>query len=101
MPSTLKFVFLELVHDLAGHLNQAKCIEPGGTAGRPICIYSLGVVLNVRHFIGVSPEAGSVEPNTFWISGAPEEKLAIDLQGPFPASNGYRYILSVICCLIQ
>ena len=30
-------------------------------------------------------------------SGCPREKLAVDLCGPFPASNGCKYILSVIC----
>jgi len=102
LPREFRVPFLELVHnDLAGHLKQAKCVPH---IIRRAWWYGWKADLNL--FIrccpkceafhrGKPPKQAQLNPTH---SGAPGEKLAIDLQGPFPASNGFRYILTVICC---
>ena len=102
LPHEIRLPFLELVHnDLAGHLKQVKCV--------PHIIrraWWYGWKTDLDLFIkccpkceafhrGKPPKQAALNPTH---SGAPGEKLAIDLQGPFPASNGYRYVLSIICC---
>ena len=102
LPRELRIPFLELIHnDLSGHMKQAKCV--------PHIIkraWWLGWRSDLRLFIkccskceafyrGKPPRQSYLKP-TF--SGAPSEKWAIDLQGPFPPSNGFVYILTCIDC---
>ena len=43
---------------------------------------------------GTAPRRAEMQQMT---TGAPMERIGIDLSGPFPVSQGNRYILSVIC----
>ena len=101
LPHEFRVPFLELIHnDVAGHLKLAKCIPH---VMRRSWWYGWKTDLNV--FIRCCtkcesfcrqkpPRQVNLHPTH---SGAPGEKVAIDLQGPFPASNGYKYVLTIIC----
>jgi len=101
LPREFRVPFLELVHhDLARHLKYAKCV--------PHIIRRAwwhGWKTDLNLFIkccrkceafhrGKPPKQATLTPT---YSGAPGEKIAVDLQGPFPASNGSKYILTAIC----
>jgi len=101
LPRELRIPFLELIHnDLSGHLKQAKCVPHimrrawwyGWRGDLKLFIKCCSKCESFHR--GKPPRQANLKP-TF--SGAPGEKLALDLQGPFPSSNGYKYILTVLC----
>ena len=44
---------------------------------------------------GVPPRQANLHP---MLVGGPGERWAIDLAGPHPAVNGYKYMMTAICC---
>ena len=97
----MKVPFLELTHaGAAGHLKYSKCVAH---VQRRAWWLSWKKDLNL--FIrcctkcegfhrGQPPRQAHLRPMTV---GAPGERFAIDLCGPFPSSNGYKYLFTAIC----
>lgn len=101
IPYKMRIPFLELIHnDTAGHLKYAKCIQH--ITRRAWWLYWKR---DLTTFIkccgkceafhrGQPPRQGRLKP---MIVGAPGERFAIDLCGPYPSSNGYKYIFTALC----
>ena len=101
LPHEFRVSFLELIHnDVAGHLKMAKCVPH---IMRRAWWY--GWKTDLDTFIRCCQKCESFcrrkPPRQAHLkathAGAPGEKVAIDLQGPFPASNGYKFVLTIIC----
>ena len=100
LPKCLKAPFLELVHaDVAGHLKFAKCVPH--IARRAWWLYWKR---DTRTFIkccakceafyrGKPPRQASLHPLPV---GGPGEVYGIDLTGPHPASNGFKYLFTAV-----
>ena len=102
LPGEIKVPFLELVHnDAAGHLKFAKCLQHVVRRA-----WWWDWKKDLRMFIRCCSKCESFHRGrpprqtklNHTYSGYPGEKYGIDLQGPFPSSNGYRYIFSALCC---
>ena len=101
MPTSLRPSFMALIHgDSAAHLKFAKSAEH---LARRAWWYSWRTDLQV--FIdccskcaafhrGFVPRQAFLQPIRM---GAPNQRLVIDLCGPFPPNNQYRYIFTAIC----
>jgi len=101
LPCEMKVAFLELIHaDAAGHLKFAKCVPH---VIRRAWWYSWRRDLNLfirccakceGYHRGPPPRQANLNP---MLIGGPGERWALDLQGPFPPSNGYKYLFTAIC----
>ena len=100
IPVGLRQRMLALVHDYLGHVGSGKmvwalkqsCCWPGlsGDAKR----YGKACVECQRMRKGGPAEAPmGVMP----IHKVPFENVAVDIEGPFPRSHGFRYLLTYIC----
>ena len=101
LPHELRVPFLELIHnDIAGHLKLAKCIPHimrrawwhGWRGDLNLFIKCCSKCESFHR--GKLPQQARLKPT---YAGWPGEKIAIDLQGPFPASNAFKYILTALC----
>ena len=101
LPFEMKVPFLELIHaDTACHLKFAKCIPHVMRRA-----WWLNWKRDLNLFIrccprcegfhrGNPPKQARLRP---MMVGAPGERFAIDLCGPFPSSDGFRYLFTAIC----
>ena len=101
LPNEMKVPFLELIHnDAAGHLKFAKCVPHVMRRS-----WWLNWKTDLKLFIkccpkcesfhrGQPPRQANLQP---MLVGAPGERWHIDLCGPFPPSNGYKYLFTAIC----
>jgi hypothetical protein len=101
LPSDLKIPFLELVHsDAAGHLKFAKCLEHVTrrawwfTWRRDLKIFIECCSVCSAYHRGTVPRQGCLHP---MITGGPGERWSLDLTGPHPVSNGYKYLFTALC----
>jgi len=101
LPRELRIPFLELVYnDVAGHLKAVKCIphvmRRAWWFGRKT---DLNLFIKCCHKCESYHRGKTHKHRRLHAthSGFPGEKLAVDLCGPFQASNGYKYILSFAC----
>lgn len=101
LPREMRVPFLELIHnDISGHLKLAKCIPQ---IMRRAWWYGWRADLNL--FIRTCAKCESFHrgkvPRQHLMksthAGFPWEKVCIDLQGPFPESNGHKFILTALC----
>jgi len=100
LPKDMKVTFLEIIHaSTAGHLKYTKCVAH---VMRRAWWFSWKTDLKL--FIkccsrceafhrGKPPRQGLLNPMTV---GAPGERWAIDLCGPYPAVSGYKYLFTAI-----
>ena len=91
-PAEIKVPFLELVHnDAAGHLKFAKCLQRvvrrawWGDWKKELRLFIRCCSKCESYHRGHPPRQTKLN-HTY--SGFPGEKYGIDLQGPFPSSNG-------------
>ena len=97
----MKAPFLELIHsDVAGYLKFAKCV-PHIMQRAWWLFWKRDLNLFIRccpkceaRHRGQPPRQSHLKP---MLVGGPGERFAIDLCGPFPPSNGYRYLFTAIC----
>ena len=101
LPHALKVQFLELVHaDAAGHLKFLKCVSHvqrrawWSTWRRDLKFFIQCCATCAAYHRGATPKQGPLQP---MVMGAPCERWAIDLTGPFCQSNGNKYIFTAIC----
>jgi transposase InsO family protein len=101
LPSDLKIPFLELVHsDAAGHLKFAKCIEHVTrrawwfTWRRDLKLFIECCSVCSAYHRGTVPRQGNLHP---MVLGGPTERWSLDLTGPFPVSNGFKYLFTALC----
>ena len=101
LPAEMKVPFLELIHaDTAGHLKYAKCIPHIMRRAwwlswkRDLNLFIRCCAKCEGFHRGQPPRQAHLRP---MIVGAPGERFAIDLCGPFPSSNGYKYLFTAIC----
>jgi hypothetical protein len=101
LPNSLRAVFLELVHaDAAGHLKVDKTIEHVQRRAwwflwrRSVRLFVAACRKCCQYHRGSAPKQGKLQPMCL---GAPGERWCIDLCGPFPLSNGYKYLFTAIC----
>ena len=102
LPAELKVPFLELIHaDAAGHLKFAKCIPHVSrrawwlTWRRDLKLFILCCPKCEAFCRGKPPRQATLNP---MLVGGPGERFAIDLTGPHPSANGYKYMMTAICC---
>jgi transposase InsO family protein len=100
LPSSLKVPFLEAVHaDTVGHLKFAKCVEHVQrrawwfTWRRDLKLFIQCCKVCCGYHRGSAPKQGHLQP---MVMGGVAERWAIDLTGPHPVSNGYKYIFTAI-----
>ena len=101
LPSEIKVPFLEMIHnDAAGHLKYAKCIQHVMRRAwwydfkRDLKLFLRCCAKCESHHRGKPPKQARLRP---MLVGSPGERWCIDLCGPYPVSNGYRYIFTAIC----
>jgi hypothetical protein len=101
LPSCLKVTFLELVHaDAAGHLKFAKCIGHVQcrawwlTWRRDLKLFVACCAKCSGYHRGTVPRQGCLQP---MVLGAPGERWVIDLTGPHPMSDHYKYLFTAVC----
>ena len=102
IPVGMRKRFLELAHDKAGHMGSDKVVKnlarsvywPG--MRRDAVQHCLSCLVCQQHKKQVPPKAPLVKTP---VLTEPFECLAMDLVGPFERSKqGYKYLLTVICC---
>ena len=103
LPRPLREEFLALVHGgVAGHLGAAKTKAHVGRRAYwfqrrvDADIYCRNCVTCNKYCRGrIAPRKGKLQP---MVMGAPVERWASDLAGPFPTSSkGHAYILTAVC----
>ena len=103
LPRSLRDEFLAFVHGgVAGHLGVVKTQAHVGRRAYwfrwrvDTDIYCRNCVTCNKYCRGrVAPKKGRLQPMTM---GAPVERWACDLAGPFPTSSkGHSYILTAVC----
>lgn len=101
VPAKLKALLLELLHaDTAGHLKFAKCVEHvmrrawWHTWRRDLKLFIQCCHKCNAYHRGSAPKQGKLNP---MVLGAPAERWSLDLTGPHPMSNGFKYIFTAIC----
>jgi transposase InsO family protein len=100
LPSSIKVVFLEMIHaEAAGHLKFVKCLAYVQrrawwyTWRRDLKLFiQCCSVCNMYHR-GAAPKQGLLQPMAL---GGVAERWVIDLTGPHPMSDGYKYIFTAI-----
>jgi len=100
LPSMLKKSFLSLIHnDAAGHLKLSKTLPHvqrrawWSTWRRDTQLFIQCCSVCEAFHRGKTPRQGHLRP---MIMGAPMERWSIDLCGPFPTVNGYKYLFTAI-----
>ena len=100
LPNSLKTSFLEMIHaDTAGHLKMAKCVDRVQkrawwyTWRRDLKLFIQCCKVCNKYFRGAAPKQGKLHP---MVLGGAGERWAIDLTGPHPMSNGYKFIFTAI-----
>ena len=103
LPRSLRDEFLALVHgEVAGHLGAAKTRVHVGRRAYwfrwrvDTDVYCRNCITCNKYCKGrTAPKKGKLQPMTM---GAPVERWACDLAGPFPTSSkGHSYILTAVC----
>ena len=101
LPAEIKVPFLELVHnDAAGHLKFAKCMQHVMRRAwwldwkRDLKLFIRCCAKCESRHRGQPPKQANLRP---MLVGSPGERWCIDLCGPYPPSNGYRYIFTALC----
>lgn len=100
LPASLKTVILQLCHaDAVGHLKVAKTIEHVQRRARWF-LWRRSVKLFVaacrkccQYHRGSIPKRGFLHP---LLLGGPTERWEIDLLGPFPPSNGFKFLFTAL-----
>jgi len=101
LPQVMKVSFLEIIHnDTAAHLKLAKCIPHVMRRA-----WWLHWKRDLKLFIKCCPRCEAfhrVKPQKqahmrSQIVGAPGERFAIDLCGPYPSSDGYKFLFTALC----
>ena len=100
IPSEITVPFLELIHnDTAGHLKYAKCIQHVIRKAwwlewkKDLQLFIRCCAKCESHHRGQTQRHANLRP---MIVGSPGSRWAIDLCGPVPVSNGYKYIFTAI-----
>ena len=100
LPKSLKVSFLELIHaDAAGHLKFVKCIPHvqrrawWHTWRRDLKLFIQCCRICNAYHRGPLPKQGELHN---MVIGGCGERWSIDLTGPHPMSNGYKYIFTAI-----
>jgi hypothetical protein len=101
LPASLKVAFLQLTHaDAAGHLKLIKCIEHVKrrawwfTWRRDLKLFIDCCTVCSAYHRGSAPKQGALHP---MVLGGVAERWSIDLTGPHPPSNGYKYLFTALC----
>ena len=96
LPTEIKVPFLEMIHnDAAGHLKLAKCAQHVMRRAwwldwkRDLKLFIRCCAKCESHHRGQTPKQANLRP---MLVGSPAERWCIDLCGPYPSSNGYKYI---------
>ena len=102
LPAAMKVAFLEFIHaDAAGHLKFAKCLSHIMKRAwwyswkRDLKLFIRCCSKCEAFHRGSPPRQANLHP---MLVGAPGERFSIDLTGPHPPSNGFRYMFTAICC---
>jgi len=101
LPKEMKVPFLEIIHaNSASHLKYAKCIPHVMRKAwwwnwkRDLKLFINCCPKCEAFHRGSPPRQANLKPMTV---GGPGERWAIDLCGPYPPSNGYKYLFTAIC----
>lgn len=101
LPQVMKVSFLEIIHnDTAAHLKLAKCIPHVMRRA-----WWLHWKRDLKLFIKCCPRCEAFHRGKppkqahmrSLIVGAPGERFAIDLCGPYPSSDGYKFLFTALC----
>ena len=101
LPHSLKYDFLELIHnDMCGHLGAKKCKPQVQKFAwwhkwkNDVDLFVQCCAKCASYHRGQAPKQGLLHPMIVDEVGS---RWSIDLCGPFPISNNYSYILTAIC----
>ena len=101
LPADLKVPFLELIHnDAAGHLKFVKCVEHvtrrawWSSWRRDLKLFIQCCTVCSAYHRGPTPRQSNLRP---MVLGGPGERWSLDLTGPHPTSNGYKYLFTALC----
>ena len=102
LPADMKASFLKLVHsDAAAHLKFAKCVPHVMrrawwlTWRRDLQLFIRCCPKCEAYHRGISPPQATLNP---MLVGAPGERYSLNLTCVHLPSNGYRYMLTALCC---